>query len=104
MKLIVILSGTMYWLVIEVGLGLFACCLPTLRFLFHGMSPGSMIDSFKKTFSLKSDSSRTRILYQETIRPVKIGDGSRSSQAELAQDRGVHKNFTETYTMQDLSA
>ena len=47
-----------YWIVlwtsIEPGLGVIGACLPTLRSLFSGLSPESIIRSIRSQFSLHS--------------------------------------------------
>lgn len=47
-----------FWGMVEVGVGMIACCLPTLRPLFLGFSPESVLLNIRNAFSLRSDSSR----------------------------------------------
>ena len=39
---------------VELGVGMIAICLPTLRPLFHGWSPESIISSIRSALSLRS--------------------------------------------------
>ena len=41
------------WSQVEAGIGIVAACLPTLRPLFVGRSPESLIDSIRSVFSLR---------------------------------------------------
>ena len=50
----------MFWGMLEMGVALIAVCLPTLRPLFHGWSPESIIRSFRSALSLGSVGSRKR--------------------------------------------
>lgn len=43
---------------LEVGVGMVACCLPTLRLLFQGLSTESVLLNVRKALSLGSDTSR----------------------------------------------
>ena len=47
-------APTTYWVVIEASLAITSACLPTLRPLFHGMSPESIIRSVRSVLSLHS--------------------------------------------------
>lgn len=44
----------MYWSTIESGLALIAACLPTLSYLFNGISVQSAVNSVRSAFSLGS--------------------------------------------------
>lgn len=44
----------LFWPMIQMGVALVAACLPTLRPLFHGVSPESVIQSIRSNFSLSS--------------------------------------------------
>jgi len=56
-----ILTPTFYWPMIESSLGVLGACLPTLRPIFQGWSPESVINSVRSMISLESyRSSRTR--------------------------------------------
>ena len=70
---------------VEVGLGLLAVCLPTLRTLFKGL-PSSTTDSLKGFFTLKSFKSQqsTRIHGYSTDRIQELRqDPSISSQSRI---------------------
>ncbi|KAG9236839.1 hypothetical protein BJ875DRAFT_523745 [Amylocarpus encephaloides] len=54
------ITGVIYWTLIEVGIGLFAACLPTIRFLFKGMGLNSTVKSLRQTFSVTSTSGERR--------------------------------------------
>ena len=47
-------APTSYWVVIEASLAIVSACLPTLRPVFRGMSPESVIRSVRRVFSLGS--------------------------------------------------
>lgn len=44
----------LFWPMIQMGVALVAACLPTLRPLFHGLSPESVIQSVRSNLSLSS--------------------------------------------------
>ena len=43
-----------YWVIIEASLAIISACLPTIRPVFHSMSPKSIIRSIRSVFSLNS--------------------------------------------------
>lgn len=43
-----------YWVIIEASLAIISACLPTIRPVFRGMSPESVIRSVRSVFSLNS--------------------------------------------------
>jgi hypothetical protein len=47
-----------FWGVVEIGVGMVACCLPTLRLLFKGFSTESVLLNIRNVLSLGSDTSR----------------------------------------------
>ncbi len=47
-------AQTSYWTLIEASLAIVSACLPTLRPLFHGFSPESVVRSFRSAMSLGS--------------------------------------------------
>jgi len=51
---LVIITGMMSWLQLEAFLGILAACLPTIRFLFRGLSPESVVNSIRSALSLHS--------------------------------------------------
>jgi hypothetical protein len=51
---LVVITGMMSWLLLEAHLGILAACLPTIRFLFKGLSPESVINSVRSALSLRS--------------------------------------------------
>ncbi|KAI9648373.1 hypothetical protein NHQ30_003006 [Ciborinia camelliae] len=55
-----VVSLLMFWSMLEVGIAMIASCLPTLRPLFHGFSPESVIRSIRSALSLHSLSSRNK--------------------------------------------
>ncbi|KAF2692091.1 hypothetical protein K458DRAFT_381916 [Lentithecium fluviatile CBS 122367] len=42
-----VITGMMSWLLLEAYFGILAACLPTVRFLFRGLSPESVINSIR---------------------------------------------------------
>ncbi|KAH6670379.1 hypothetical protein B0J14DRAFT_670688 [Halenospora varia] len=62
------ITGQLYWLLVEAGVGLFASCLPTVRFLFKGFSPESVISSIRSALSLHSlRSNHSRITHRGDV-------------------------------------
>lgn len=53
-------APTIYWTMIESSLSIVSACLPTLRPLFHGHSPESMVRSVRSAISLASLRSQSR--------------------------------------------
>lgn len=49
-----VVSLLLFWGMIELGVGMIAICLPTLRPLFRGWSPESIIRSIRSALSLRS--------------------------------------------------
>ncbi|KAI9792921.1 MAG: hypothetical protein M1816_001243 [Peltula sp. TS41687] len=74
-----------FWGMLEVGVAMVACCLPTLRPLFQGFSPESVLLNIRNALSLRSTSSRgsskryqtaeskTSIAASDSQTPVYIG-------------------------------
>ena len=50
----------MFWGMLEMGVGIVAVCLPTLRPIFHGFSPESILRTVRSLVSLRSDSMGSR--------------------------------------------
>ncbi len=50
----------MFWGMLEMGVAMVAVCLPTLRALFQGWSPESIIRTFRSALSLGSSGSRDK--------------------------------------------
>ena len=94
---------------LEAGLALIACCLPTLRFLFKGLSPESVIRSVRSIISLHSlgsqKSSRERIPDEESGRYTKAQKPSDSGPHEdfkFNPDIGSHSALANKVELQDL--
>ncbi|KAI9666120.1 MAG: hypothetical protein M1821_004055 [Bathelium mastoideum] len=91
-----------YWAMLESGLGLVACCLPTLRFLFGKWTPDNMLRSIRSMLSL--DSLRS----QESRRGERLPEGdtnSTGSRKPLSKPEhvlGVGGYYNETHAMRDL--
>lgn len=49
-----VVSLLLFWGMVELGVGMIAICLPTLRPLFAGWSPESIIRSIRSAISLRS--------------------------------------------------
>lgn len=56
--MIVNTAPTIYWSLVEASLAIVSACLPTIRPLFKGLSPESVIGSIRSLFSLHSIRSR----------------------------------------------
>ena len=52
-------APTIYWSLVEASLAVVSACLPTIRPLFHGVSPESIIRSIRSRISLQSMGSRS---------------------------------------------
>ena len=88
-----VITGMMSWLQVEASLGLIAACLPTIRCLFKGLSPESIVNTIRSVFSLKSHSSHSRL--------SEIGVGGAEPQRNLARmdfisldDRSTRKGMS----------
>ena len=55
----------MFWGMLEMGVGIVAICLPTLRPLFMGWSPETLMRSVRSVLSLRSMGSSKRSRYSE---------------------------------------
>lgn len=53
----------LFWPMVQMGVALVAACLPTLRPLFHGVSPESVIQSIRSNLSLSSLRSKASFHY-----------------------------------------
>lgn len=53
----------LFWPMVQMGVALVAACLPTLRPLFDGFSPESVIQSIRSTLSLSSLRSKASFQY-----------------------------------------
>ena len=49
-----VVSLLLFWGMVELGVGMIAICLPTLRPLFRGWSPESLIRSIRSALSMRS--------------------------------------------------
>ena len=49
-----VVSLLLFWGMVELGVGIIAICLPTLRPLFRGFSPESILRSIRSALSLRS--------------------------------------------------
>ncbi|KAI9660398.1 MAG: hypothetical protein M1821_009748 [Bathelium mastoideum] len=100
---ILIITQTLYWGILESGLGLVACCLPTLRFLFGRMAPENLISSIRSILSLES----LRSGQSRAERGERLPDGDGSSQHSQSLPPkpeavlGVGGYNNETYVMTD---
>ena len=77
------ITGMMSWFQLEAFLGILAACLPTVRFLFKGLSPESVIDSIRSALSLHSLRSNHSAIND---------DGTRLQQAEEGGSKVSHIN------------
>lgn len=84
---LVVITGMMSWLQLEAYLGILASCLPTIRFLFEGLSPDSVISSIRSDLSLHS---------LRTTHSHIVDDG-------VGSHRGLSNNF-EGSNMNELTA
>ncbi|KAM3067971.1 SNARE-binding exocyst subunit S6 [Clarireedia jacksonii] len=77
------ITGTLYWLMVEINLGLIAACLPTISILFKNLTAGSIATGIKSALSLAPSprSTRSRV-YSTSQGPQR--NASTASHAELA--------------------
>lgn len=78
----VVITGMMGWLMLEAYLGIVAACLPSIRFLFKGFSPESVINSIRSALSLHS-------LRSNHSRMNDDGTGSQRGLQARSQESGV---------------
>lgn len=80
LPLIGVVSILMFWGMLEMGVAMVAVCLPTLRALFQGWSPESIIRTFRSALSLGSSASKERSYRSSANKRHKRGE----SEASLA--------------------
>ncbi|MCJ1405167.1 hypothetical protein MMC11_008393 [Xylographa trunciseda] len=61
------ITEILWWTMVEVGLGLLATCLPTLRFLFRDLSPDWLLGNMRSVFSFRSASTQNSKSVASTI-------------------------------------
>ncbi|MCJ1396026.1 hypothetical protein MMC18_008913 [Xylographa bjoerkii] len=61
------ITEILWWTMVEVGLGLIATCLPTLRFLFKDLSPDWLLGNIRSVFSFRSAGSQSSKSFASTI-------------------------------------
>lgn len=66
----------LFWPMIQMGIALIAICLPTLRPLFQGVSPESVIQSIRSNFSLSSLRSKASFHHIKTNSPRASDDNT----------------------------
>ncbi len=67
-----VVSVILFWAMMQMGIAVTVACLPTLRPLFHGFSPESIIHSIRSRISLRlyvAKALTTRITRTATISP-----------------------------------
>lgn len=69
----------LFWPMVQMGVALVAACLPTLRHLFHGVSPESVIQSIRSNFSLSSLRSKARFYHIKSYSPRASNDDARGN-------------------------
>lgn len=92
-----VVSILMFWDMLEMGVAMVAVCLPTLRALFQGWSPESIIRTFRSALSLGSSASKERSYRSSSNKRHKRGE----SEASLADveawgvlgDEGRHQAY-----------
>ncbi|MCJ1356783.1 MAG: hypothetical protein MMC33_006779 [Icmadophila ericetorum] len=102
-----LITELLYWGMIECGLGLFAACLPTLRFLFKGFSIESIAASVRSALSLQSmrsenSRSHTRIPDASTDKSRNAAQDTESTASQtyiIRNGSQEGKNYQESYAM-----
>ena len=96
-----LLSLGMFWSLIETGVAVPVACLPTLRPMFHGLSPRSVINSIRSMISLSSIHSDQKKKHQGSY-DLKSKTGNFEMRSEAP---GSHKTrFVEPRGVQDEDA
>ncbi|MCJ1310858.1 hypothetical protein MMC25_004526 [Agyrium rufum] len=99
-----IISLLMFWGMCEMGVGMIAVCLPTLRPLFHGKTPESIMRSFREMLSLGSVGSKSKTYRSFTPREA---HGRTESEISLADMKSgvslVHANQYQAYATGPLA-
>ena len=89
---------------LEMGVGMIAVCLPTLRPLFHGWSPMSIIRSFRSALSLDSVGSKKRTFRSSAANPR----GRAESEISLAERASLgyadSANLHQAYALEPVTA
>ena len=102
-------APTSYWVVIEASLAIISACLPTLRPVFRGMSPESVIRSVRSVFSLNPlrSNGRKRDGFNDLERSNR--NDSKSSTKGLndthipLEEYGLEKKVTRPVSIEDMS-
>ncbi|KAF2187321.1 hypothetical protein K469DRAFT_725367 [Zopfia rhizophila CBS 207.26] len=68
----VIITTELYWMILEITLGVLAACLPTLRGLLKSRSVGSVVKSVRSLFTIRSGSSTGSLGNTKEVSPVQI--------------------------------
>ena len=80
---------------LEAYLGILAACLPTIRFLFKGLSPESVISSIRSALSLHSlRSTHSHINDDGTASPRGNSNGVRGESMEELNNEGKQAQTT----------
>ncbi|KAF4624982.1 hypothetical protein G7Y89_g13188 [Cudoniella acicularis] len=96
------ITGLLYWLLVEVCLGLLAACLPTIRFLFKGLSPDSVINSIRSAFSLHSFRSNRSRLYDDTTNPQTGENASNASNTHIVGSKETTENSSSGFPAETI--
>ncbi|KAI9696878.1 MAG: hypothetical protein M1820_008032 [Bogoriella megaspora] len=105
-----LITEFLWWCMLEAGLALIACCLPTLQFLFKGLSAEAIIRSVRSVISLHSlrsqRSSRERIPDEECSNHAEAQKSSENEPREdFAFDPSMHSHsaLTNKFELRNLS-
>lgn len=80
-----VVSIMLFWTMIEVGVAVIAACLPTLRPLFDGRTPESIVHSLRSVWSLRSLRNEHNMPHPTVDPPGRLSDSS----ARALKDRIV---------------
>ena len=94
----------MFWGMLEMGVAMVAVCLPTLRPLFHGWSPETIIRTFRSALSLGSFGSRNRPYRSSSSKRHKRGDSETSLADIEAWGNPAHGARHQVYAMGPVPA
>jgi len=92
------ITGTLYWLMVELGLGLIAACLPTISSLFKGFTTGPGVSS------IKMRSARSRVYSTQQSQQRNLSTASHAELAGKHEEAHVGKSYElqESRTIEDV--
>ncbi|KAI2614960.1 plasma membrane protein Pth11-like protein [Hypoxylon sp. NC1633] len=107
---ILTVTDYLYWGMIEIGIGVFAACLPTVQSLFRGWSWDPILRSARGVLSstgsatrfLRTRSSKRTMQADQTAESARNGSLSQSEPSSIKNQARSHS--TETYSLENVKA